>query len=55
LIGRFLFISIMDYPRHSFPFYASIFPVKLASKLVLVGIAVNALSTPILITIVWIF
>ncbi|MEM1670702.1 MAG: hypothetical protein QXY92_01070 [Archaeoglobaceae archaeon] len=54
LIGRFLFIAIMDYPRHSLPFYTSIFPVKLASKLVLAGIAVNAIATPILVAVVWI-
>ncbi|MCS7130467.1 MAG: hypothetical protein NZ872_03505 [Archaeoglobaceae archaeon] len=53
LIGRFLFIAIMDYPRHSLPFYASIFPVKLASKLVLAGIVSNAIATPILIAIVF--
>jgi hypothetical protein len=52
LIGRFLFTAIMDYPRHSLPFYASIFPMKLASKLVMAGIAVNAIATPILIAIV---
>jgi len=52
LIGRFLFTAIMDYPRHSLPFYASIFPMKLASKLVIAGIAVNAIATPILIAIV---
>ncbi|MCS7144450.1 MAG: hypothetical protein NZ879_05455 [Archaeoglobaceae archaeon] len=52
LVGRFLFIAIMDYPRHSLPFYASIFPIKLASKLVLAGIAVNAVATPILILLV---
>jgi len=55
LIGRFLFIAIMDYPRHSLPFYASIFPVKLASKLVLAGILVNAVATPILVFLVWLF
>ncbi|MCX8172225.1 MAG: hypothetical protein N3D09_01240, partial [Archaeoglobaceae archaeon] len=53
LIGRFLFIALMDYPRHSLPFYASIFPVKLASKLVLAGIVANAIATPILIAIVF--
>ncbi|MDI9610729.1 MAG: hypothetical protein QFX36_05315, partial [Archaeoglobales archaeon] len=53
LIGRFLFIAIMDYPRHSLPFYASIFPVKLASKLVLAGILVNAFATPILVLFVF--
>lgn len=53
LIGRFLFSAVMDYLRHTFPFYASIFPVKLASKLVLAGIAVNAFVTPILIAIVY--
>jgi len=53
IIGRFLFIAIMDYPRHSLPFYASIFPLKLASKLVMAGIAVNAIATPILIAIVF--
>jgi len=52
LIGRFLFTALMDYPRHSFPFYASIFPLKLATKLVMAGIVVNAISTPILVLIV---
>uniref|UniRef100_A0A7J3TIJ4 Nucleoside recognition protein n=1 Tax=Geoglobus ahangari TaxID=113653 RepID=A0A7J3TIJ4_9EURY len=52
LIGRFLFITIMDYPRHSFPFYVSIFPVRLATKLVIAGIIVNAIATPILISVV---
>lgn len=52
LIGRFLFVAIMDYPRHSLPFYASIFPLRLASKLVMAGIAVNAIATPILIAVV---
>ncbi len=52
LIGRFLFTAIMDYPRHSLPFYASIFPMKLATKLVMAGIIVNAIATPLLITIV---
>jgi len=52
LIGRFFFTALMDYPRHSFPFYASIFPLKLATKLVMAGIIVNAISTPILVLIV---
>lgn len=52
LIGRFLFTVIMDYPRHSLPFYASIFPMKLATKLVMAGIIVNAIATPLLIAIV---
>ncbi len=53
LIGRLLFIMIMDYPRHSFPFYISFFPVKLAFKLVTIEIIINIIITPILIAIVY--
>lgn len=51
-VGRLLFLTIMDYPRHAFPFYASILPAKLASKLVVVGLTVDALSTPLLIALI---
>lgn len=44
-IGKLLFLIVMDYPRHSFLLYASFFPARLASKLVLAGIAVNAIAT----------
>ncbi|MCX8152234.1 MAG: hypothetical protein N3D19_04250 [Archaeoglobaceae archaeon] len=42
----------MDYPRHSLPFNASIFPIKLAFKLVLAGIFVNAIAMPFLMYVV---
>ncbi|MCQ5341300.1 MAG: hypothetical protein NO483_06330 [Candidatus Methanomethylicia archaeon] len=53
LIGRLLFIIVMDYPRHSFPFYVSFFPVKLAFKLVTIEIIINIIITPILMIIVY--
>jgi len=52
IIGRLIFLIIFDYPRHAFPFYSSIYPLKLAAKLVLIGIVVNALATPILVIII---
>lgn len=55
LIGRFLFTALMDYPRHSLPFYASIFPIKLAFKLFLAGIVANAIAIAFLILVVFLF
>ncbi len=41
LLGSILFRLVSEYPRHSFPFYASVYPVKLALKLTAVTIAVD--------------
>lgn len=55
LLGRLIFSITSDYPRHAFPFYASLFPSKLAAKLTLVGIIVLAVATPISVALVLLF
>lgn len=52
LLGRLLFLIIFDYPRHSFPFYVSMYPAKLAAKLTMALILVQAIATPILLSFV---
>jgi len=32
ILGRLIFLIVFDYPRHSFPFYVSMYPTKLAAK-----------------------
>jgi len=41
LLGGLLFRLSSEYPRRSFPFYASIYPVKLAFKLVTLSILID--------------
>ena len=41
LLGSLLFRLSSEYPRYSFPFYASIYPVKLAFKLVTLSILID--------------
>ncbi|RLF10135.1 MAG: hypothetical protein DRJ98_06815 [Thermoprotei archaeon] len=41
LLGSALFRLSSEYPRHSFPFYASVYPVKVAFKLVALSIAID--------------
>ncbi len=42
LMGSLLFMITSDYPRHAFPFYASVYPVKLAAKLTAIGMAISS-------------
>ncbi len=49
IIGRLLFTLAFEYPRHSFPFYVSMYPAKLAAKLTLTLMLTTVLSTPVLI------
>ncbi len=41
LLGSLLFRLSSEYPRHSFPFYASVYPVRLAFKLVALSILID--------------
>ncbi len=34
MIGKIIFLLTADYPRHAFPFYASLYPTRLAFKIV---------------------
>ncbi len=34
MIGKMIFLLTADYPRHAFPFYASLYPTRLAFKMV---------------------
>ncbi|MGC8932596.1 MAG: hypothetical protein ACP5LQ_04835 [Candidatus Methanodesulfokora sp.] len=47
-IGRIIFAIISEFPRHSFPFYVSIYQPRLALKLTLALIFYTLISTPLL-------
>ena len=47
-MGRIIFAIISEFPRHSFPFYVSIYQPKLAMKLTLALIFYTFVSTPLL-------
>lgn len=49
LMGSLLFALTSDYPRHAFPFYASVYPVKLAAKLTAIGLAIYSATAAALI------
>ncbi len=51
-LGRLIFLIIFDYPRHSFPFYASMYPIKLAAKITTASLLVHVIATPILLSFV---
>jgi len=51
-IGRMVFAVVSEFPRHSFPFYVSIYQPKLALKLTLALIFHTFISNPILAMIV---
>ncbi|GEM_PF-4087115 len=51
LLGSMLFMVFFDFTRHSFPFFASIYPLKLAFKLSLSLVIASVITTPILIAI----
>jgi len=51
-IGKILFAIISEFPRHSFPFYISIYPPKLAVKLTLTLIIYTLISTPIIVLLI---
>lgn len=53
LLGGMLFMIFFDFTRHSFPFYASIYPIKIAVKLTLSLIIANVITTPIVILIAY--
>jgi hypothetical protein len=55
ILGRFLFLFSQDYPRASFPFYASMYPVSTAAKLVLFSALATLISTPLCILLIYIF
>lgn len=48
-IGRIVFAVVSEFPRHSFPFYVSIYQPKLALKLTLALIFYTLVSTPLLV------
>ncbi|RSN72415.1 hypothetical protein D6D85_13875 [Candidatus Methanodesulfokora washburnensis] len=48
-VGRVIFAIISEFPRHSFPFYVSIYQPKLALKLTLALIFYTLISTPLLV------
>ncbi len=47
-IGNMLFILFFDFIKHSFPFYVSIYPVKVAVKLTLSIVISTLITTPII-------
>jgi hypothetical protein len=51
-VGRIIFAVISEFPRHSFPFYVSMYQSKLAIKLTLALIFYIFISTPLLILVV---
>jgi len=51
-IGKILFAIISEFPRHSFPFYISVYPPKLAVKLTLALVLYTFISTPIIILLI---
>jgi hypothetical protein len=55
ILGKLIFLIVFDYPRHSFPFYVSMYPTKLAAKLTMTTLLVNTIATPILVGFVLLF
>ncbi len=53
-IGNMLFILFFDFIKHSFPFYVSIYPVKVAYKLTLSIILSTLITTPIILLIIYV-
>ena len=51
-IGKLIFSVTSDYPRNAFPFYTSVYPVKLAVKLTLVGITTTIIINLIIIALI---
>jgi hypothetical protein len=51
-IGRIFFGIVSEYSRHSFPFYASIYPVKLAVKLTAALLLYTIVSSIVVITLI---
>jgi len=49
LVGRIIFAMISEFPRHSFPFYVSMYRPRLALKLTLALILQVFVSTPLLV------
>ncbi len=50
--GKVLFGIVSEYPRHSFPFYASLYPIRLAAKLTAILLLYTATSSIIMILII---
>jgi len=51
-LGRTFFGVVSEYPRHSFPFYISIYPVKLAAKLTAILLLYTIVSSTVMITLI---
>jgi hypothetical protein len=51
-LGRIFFGIVFEYPRHSFPFYVSIYPVKLAAKLTATLLLYIIVSSIVMITLI---
>ena len=51
-VGRVIFAVVSEFPRHSFPFYVSMYQPRLAVKLTLALILYTLVSTPLLVLIV---
>jgi hypothetical protein len=51
-LGRIFFGIVSEYPRHSFPFYVSIYPVKLAAKLTATLLLYTIVSSIVMITLI---
>ncbi|MDK6028915.1 hypothetical protein QPL79_06025 [Ignisphaera sp. 4213-co] len=51
-LGKILFGIVSEYPRHSFPFYASIYPIRLAAKLTATLLLYTVISSTIIILII---
>jgi hypothetical protein len=51
-LGRIFFGIVSEYPRHSFPFYISIYPLKLAVKLTATLLLYTIVSSIVMITLV---
>ncbi len=52
VLGSFLFLLFFDITRHSFPFYATLYPVRTALKLSILLIITSAISLPVQLAIV---
>ncbi len=49
IFGTLLFLLTSDYPRHTFPYYSSIYNVRLAAKLTGIGMLLSAIFFSIII------
>ena len=51
-LGHILFTLVMEYPRHTFPFYASIYGVRLAFKITTYTVIISLFSYSMILMII---